>query len=173
MRSRQSRGQSVSGGRAQRNAQNHDPLRTERLLPLLTVSSVVLIDDSGADVDRVLPCETRARGDTAVHARRQCDGEVSRAESLSASRNHDILRAREIVSGGVRAAADRENGRLREPARTTTRQRARGTGGDEVGQHRRKETIRMQYTSMSIATHFLTTSLMADMAVGRASACEV
>lgn len=43
--------------------------------------------------------QIEARCDTSIHARRQCDGGVHRAEFLSAIRNHAILRAREVVAG--------------------------------------------------------------------------
>lgn len=57
------------------------------------ISTIVLVNDSSADVNEVLDCQTRARGDAAVTAFRKLDLDVSLDDSLATSRNHDIVSA--------------------------------------------------------------------------------
>lgn len=82
-----------------------------------TISAVVCVDDSSHGVDAVLPGEARSRCHASVGALGQRDRQVSRAESLAARRDQNVLGGREIVAGCAHAAAGRDGGVLGQPAR--------------------------------------------------------
>lgn len=80
----------------------------------LDLAAVVRVDYAGTGVDEVLGGETGARGNAAVGAGRDGDGNVGADEGLAAGRDGGRLRGVEVVAGGVEAAAGRQASLVRE-----------------------------------------------------------
>jgi len=57
------------------------------------VTAVVVVDDAGADVDKLLPRQARTRSDSGVGSLGNGDGEIRLDEFLTTSRNDVIVRA--------------------------------------------------------------------------------
>jgi hypothetical protein len=124
----------------------------------LTVSSVILIDDPGAHIDAVLPRQSTAGRHSSVDSLRQGDGQVRRAETLAASRDHHILGAGQVVTGRTNTAAngnDRERG---QPATGAIRE-AESAACVEF-------TSDVCVRSCCSWTHFLTSSLIVEDMMG-------